>query len=123
MPRLLTGGLACYAVYETADGRHLTVGALEPVFFARLCELVERPELAARQYAADQEALGQELAAVFASRPLGGVARALRRRGGVRRPGCLTRRGARRPRPVARAPARRPLGAHTEAWRAATGLA
>ena len=38
-PRLLTGGLACYAVYETADGRHLTVGALEPVFFARLCEL------------------------------------------------------------------------------------
>ena len=27
--RLLTGALACYRVYETADGRHLTVAALE----------------------------------------------------------------------------------------------
>jgi crotonobetainyl-CoA:carnitine CoA-transferase CaiB-like acyl-CoA transferase len=32
-PSILTGGLACYRIYETADGRHLTVGALEPVFF------------------------------------------------------------------------------------------
>ena len=38
--RLLTGGLACYRIYATADGRHLTVGALEPKFFARLCELL-----------------------------------------------------------------------------------
>src|SRR5581483_1130311 len=29
-PRLLTGGAACYRIYETADGRHLTVAALEP---------------------------------------------------------------------------------------------
>ena len=51
VPRLLTGGLACYRVYGTADGRLVTVGALEPKFFRRLCELVERPELAERQYA------------------------------------------------------------------------
>jgi alpha-methylacyl-CoA racemase len=71
LPRFLTGGLACYRVYETADGRHLTVGALEPKFFARLCELVERPELGERQFAAEgQEALAAELAAVFAARPL-----------------------------------------------------
>src|SRR5215472_12930464 len=44
VPRLLTGGLACYRIYETSDGRHLTVGALEPVFFRRLTELVGRPE-------------------------------------------------------------------------------
>ena len=50
LPRFLTGGLACYRIYETADGRHLTVGALEPKFFARLCELVGRPELASRQF-------------------------------------------------------------------------
>ena len=43
LPRFLTGGLACYRIYATADGRHLTVGALEPKFFARLCELIERP--------------------------------------------------------------------------------
>jgi crotonobetainyl-CoA:carnitine CoA-transferase CaiB-like acyl-CoA transferase len=68
--RLLTGGLACYRIYATADGRHLTVGALEPKFFARLCELLGRSELAARQGDDDQEPLAAELAASFATRPL-----------------------------------------------------
>jgi crotonobetainyl-CoA:carnitine CoA-transferase CaiB-like acyl-CoA transferase len=70
IPRLLTGGLACYRIYECADGRHLTVGALEPKFFRQLCQLVNRPELADRQYDADQESLAAELQATFASRPL-----------------------------------------------------
>jgi len=68
--KMLTGGLACYRVYATADDRHLTVGALEPKFFLRLCELVGRPELADRQYAEGQEELAAALAAVFAQRPL-----------------------------------------------------
>lgn len=71
VPRMLTGGLACYRMYATADGRHLTVGALETKFFARLCELLDRPELAERQYAEDQEALAAELSEIFASRTLG----------------------------------------------------
>jgi alpha-methylacyl-CoA racemase len=70
IPRLLTGGLACYRIYETADGRHLTLGALEPLFFERLTELLGRPELAERQFDADQEALATELAAIFRARPL-----------------------------------------------------
>jgi alpha-methylacyl-CoA racemase len=70
IPRLLTGGLACYRTYETADGRHLTVGALEPLFFGRLTELLGRPELAERQFDADQEALATDLAAIFGARPL-----------------------------------------------------
>ena len=71
LPRFLMGGLACYRIYATADGRHLTVGALEPKFFVRLCELLERPELAERQFVADsQEELGDELAAIFATRAL-----------------------------------------------------
>ncbi len=70
VPRMLTGGLACYHVYETADGRRLTVAALEPAFFRRLAELVGRPELAARQFDSDQEALATELAAIFEARPL-----------------------------------------------------
>ena len=71
LPRFLTGEMACYRIYETADGRHLTVGALEPKFFARLCEVIERPELAERQLDGDgQEGLAAELAAVFAGRPL-----------------------------------------------------
>jgi crotonobetainyl-CoA:carnitine CoA-transferase CaiB-like acyl-CoA transferase len=69
-PRLLTGGLACYDTYATADGRHLTVGALEPKFFVRLCELIDRPQLSERQYTEDQEPLAEELAQVFSSRPL-----------------------------------------------------
>ena len=70
VPRMLTGGLACYRIYETADGRHLTVGALEPAFFRRLTELLGRPELAERQFDADQEILATELVAIFKARPL-----------------------------------------------------
>lgn len=71
LPRFLTGGLACYRIYATADGRHLTVGALEPTFFVRLCEVLRRPELAELHLdGARQEELGTELAAVFATRPL-----------------------------------------------------
>ena len=72
LPRFLTGGLACYRIYETADGRHLTVGALEATFFLRLCELVGAPELADRQFEADgQEELAEELAGRFRARALG----------------------------------------------------
>jgi crotonobetainyl-CoA:carnitine CoA-transferase CaiB-like acyl-CoA transferase len=67
---VLTQGFACYSIYACADGRHLTVGALEPKFFSRLCELVDRPELAERQYDSDQPAVKRELAHTFARRPL-----------------------------------------------------
>jgi alpha-methylacyl-CoA racemase len=70
LPRLLTGGLACYRIYETADGRHLTVAALEPQFFRRLCELLGRPELAERQWSGEQEPLADELAEAIAAKPL-----------------------------------------------------
>jgi crotonobetainyl-CoA:carnitine CoA-transferase CaiB-like acyl-CoA transferase len=67
---VLTRGFACYSIYACADGRHLTVGALEPKFFGRLCELLGRPELAQRQYDDHQAALKDDLAEVFARRPL-----------------------------------------------------
>jgi alpha-methylacyl-CoA racemase len=71
LPRLLTGGLASYRIYATADGRRLTVGALEPKFFGRLCELVGRPDLAERQYDPEaQTEIEAALAAVFRTRPL-----------------------------------------------------
>jgi alpha-methylacyl-CoA racemase len=68
--RLLTGGSACYRIYPTADGRWLTVGALEPKFWQRLCEVVGRPDLAGRQFDPDQEAVAAELAERIAARPL-----------------------------------------------------
>ncbi len=65
-PRLLTGGVACYRIYETADARHLTVAALEPRFWQRLCELIGRPELVDRAFEPELP----ELASLFRSRPL-----------------------------------------------------
>jgi alpha-methylacyl-CoA racemase len=66
LPRLLTGGVACYRIYETADGRFLTVAALEPRFWQRLCELLGRPDLADRAFEAELP----ELEELFRSRPL-----------------------------------------------------
>jgi alpha-methylacyl-CoA racemase len=68
--RTLTGALACYRIYETADGRFLTITPVEPKFWRRLCELIERKDLIERQYEADQEALAAELAGAFRTRPL-----------------------------------------------------
>jgi crotonobetainyl-CoA:carnitine CoA-transferase CaiB-like acyl-CoA transferase len=70
LERNLTGGLACYRIYATADGRWLTVGALEPKFWQRLCEVAGRPELAERQFDAEQEEVAARLAEAIAGRTL-----------------------------------------------------
>ncbi len=66
VPRMLTGGVACYRIYETSDGRHITVGALEPRFWRRLCELLERPELVERAFEPELP----QLAELFRARPM-----------------------------------------------------
>jgi len=63
-PRLLTGGVACYRIYETADRRHLTVAALEPKFWRNLCALLDRADLFDRAFDTDVP----ELAALFRTR-------------------------------------------------------
>jgi crotonobetainyl-CoA:carnitine CoA-transferase CaiB-like acyl-CoA transferase len=121
VPRLLTGGLACYRVYPTSDGRHLTVGALEPKFFRRLCELLERPDLGERQYEEDQDRLAAELASVFTHRTL---AEWLTHFGDE--DVCIgpvsTREEAALRFGVEDAAAEVPLGAHTDAWRRELGI-
>lgn len=37
---LLDGGSACYGVYRTSDDEHVSIGAIEPEFHARLCALL-----------------------------------------------------------------------------------
>ena len=66
MPPVLTGAAACYRTYATADGRWLTVAALEPKFFARLCELPASRSSPGAQY----EPRLPELEARLAERPL-----------------------------------------------------
>ena len=51
----LTGHHACYAVYETRDGRYVTVGAYEPHFWATLCHSLGHPEFVDRQWAEGPE--------------------------------------------------------------------
>ena len=46
----LSGGMACYGVYETSDGRHLAVGAIEAKFWKAFCETIGRPDLMERGY-------------------------------------------------------------------------
>ena len=66
VPRLLTGGVACYRIYETADKRYITVGALEPKFWRRLCELLEQPDLVDRAFEPELP----ELVGLFRTRSL-----------------------------------------------------
>jgi len=40
----LTGGYACYQIYATADGRYVSLGAVEAKFWQRFCERIGRPE-------------------------------------------------------------------------------
>jgi alpha-methylacyl-CoA racemase len=46
----LSGLYPCYRVYPAADG-WITVGALEPQFWAALCESIDRPDLAGDAFA------------------------------------------------------------------------
>jgi alpha-methylacyl-CoA racemase len=66
VPRVLTGAAACYRIYETGDGRYLTVAALEPKFWRRLCELLERPDFIDKAFEPELP----ELEALFRTLPL-----------------------------------------------------
>lgn len=67
---LLDGGAPYYAVYETADARHVAVGAIEPAFFELLCERIGvAPELRDAQNDRSRwPALRAEFARIFAQR-------------------------------------------------------
>jgi crotonobetainyl-CoA:carnitine CoA-transferase CaiB-like acyl-CoA transferase len=62
----LTGGYACYDVYETADGVDVALGALEPKFWSEFCEVVGREDLVA-EHPGDEETR-EEVAGIFGSR-------------------------------------------------------
>ncbi|KAA0597026.1 crotonobetainyl-CoA:carnitine CoA-transferase CaiB-like acyl-CoA transferase [Azospirillum lipoferum] len=68
---LLSGGAACYRIYRTADGRFVTLSALEAKFWQGFCEAVDRPDWIDRQEdPLPQTALTAELEALFAGRTL-----------------------------------------------------
>jgi len=60
-----TGYFACYAAYETKDGRHLTVGNYEAHFWANLCRHFGREDFIPWQW---DEAHREEMLAFFRAR-------------------------------------------------------
>ncbi|WP_091734003.1 CaiB/BaiF CoA transferase family protein [Nocardioides scoriae] len=65
---LLDGGMPFYDLYETSDGRHMSVGPLEPQFYAVLVELLGLQDAPDRYDLARSEELRARIAAVFATR-------------------------------------------------------
>ena len=65
----LSGGLACYRVYEAGDGKYLAVGALEPQFWRALCERLGLEELIDLHLdPSEQESVAGKLSEAFATR-------------------------------------------------------
>jgi alpha-methylacyl-CoA racemase len=74
---LLSGGVPCYGVYRTGDGRALAVGALEFKFWRALCEAVGRSQWTKRHWSFGQQiggddamALRKELQALLMTQPM-----------------------------------------------------
>jgi crotonobetainyl-CoA:carnitine CoA-transferase CaiB-like acyl-CoA transferase len=47
----LTGGVVCYNIYETRDGKYVTLAALEPQFWMAFCQAIGQEDLAGQQFA------------------------------------------------------------------------
>jgi crotonobetainyl-CoA:carnitine CoA-transferase CaiB-like acyl-CoA transferase len=68
----LTGELPWYDVYEAADGRYVTLAALEEPFWRAFCAAADRPDLVEAHGTTDPEeraALREALTDLFAERP------------------------------------------------------
>ncbi len=67
---ILTGRYACYDIYTCADGRHLSVGAIEPAFWRNLCRELDLEQYAEHQMDEDlQDELRAAIATALATRP------------------------------------------------------
>ena len=67
----ISGELPCYNIYETSDGRYMSLGALEEKFWFAFCDAVARPDLKEKHILAGDaaKAAREEVAALFRSQP------------------------------------------------------
>jgi crotonobetainyl-CoA:carnitine CoA-transferase CaiB-like acyl-CoA transferase len=67
---MLDGGLPCYNVYPTRDGRYMAVGALERKFWETLCDTLGCADLKGKHLVYGEQAVPvkKRLAAIFAAR-------------------------------------------------------
>ena len=67
----LNHGFACYNLYDTKDGRYMSLGALEPQFWKTFCQSVGHPEWSGPEYfepGPHQAVLHAALAELFRAR-------------------------------------------------------
>jgi crotonobetainyl-CoA:carnitine CoA-transferase CaiB-like acyl-CoA transferase len=69
--RPFLGGAPCYNIYRCADGKDVTLGIIEPHFWQRFCDFIERPGFIDNQWPEPDEADRQyaALATIFKTRP------------------------------------------------------
>jgi len=65
---MLDGGTPYYDAYRTADGEYMSVGALEPQFFAELARVLAIPDLPAQNDVANWPKMRELFAAAFESK-------------------------------------------------------
>ncbi|MGV8057001.1 MAG: CaiB/BaiF CoA transferase family protein [Smithellaceae bacterium] len=67
---LANGGAAAYTLYETADGKYISVAAFEQHFWVSLCKLLDKEHLANKQFALGEEGdkAKKEMRGVFLTR-------------------------------------------------------
>lgn len=67
---LFSGKFPCYRIYSALDGRRIAVGAIEPKFWEKVCNLLGLHHLVGEGFATDQkgQAVIQEVQKVFGSR-------------------------------------------------------
>jgi crotonobetainyl-CoA:carnitine CoA-transferase CaiB-like acyl-CoA transferase len=66
----LAGGMACYNLYQGADGDWLALGALEEKFWSRFCEVVDREDLEHRGQVPGDEEAKEAVQGVMGKRPV-----------------------------------------------------
>ena len=68
----LSGGTSCYGIYETKDGRYISLGALEPKFWSAFCEAIQRPDLIEKHLLQDEadDAVRAEVEAIMKTKTM-----------------------------------------------------
>jgi crotonobetainyl-CoA:carnitine CoA-transferase CaiB-like acyl-CoA transferase len=60
----LSGGLSCYNVFRTKDDQYISIGSIEPWFYANLCRIIGREDLMPYQNAPPEKQ--EEISRIFA---------------------------------------------------------
>jgi crotonobetainyl-CoA:carnitine CoA-transferase CaiB-like acyl-CoA transferase len=53
---MLSGAAPCYNLYRAADGRYISIGAVEPHFWIGICKTLNREDLIDKQFSQGEEA-------------------------------------------------------------------